>query len=191
MDEARGWRPQTIRRGGKAAEIRDPILEPWWTGTRVLAIYSEGPNWREFGTLEVMDTDGGDASQIAPQAIELLARSIRARDAVVDGILTCETLAGEKQELSEPGFVGLDLLTIDGQRLLDVPLLERKRLLEGAIAQSDLVRVSPWARPPVRSWFESWRRAGFRGLVIKEANSRYVPGSQTTEWVIVDKRPDR
>ena len=89
----------------------------------------------------------------------------------------------------EPAFVALDLLSIDGQPLLEVPLLERKRLLDGALRESELVRVTPWARPPTRGWFTTWRAAGFRGMVLKGANSRYVPGKESYEWTIVDRMP--
>ena len=72
--------------------------------------------------------------------------------------------------------MAVDLLSIDGQPLFDVPLLERKRLLEAVIEQSELVRVSPVgaaAGPPV---VQLVARAGLRGLIIKSTNSRYTPG---------------
>lgn len=95
----------------------------------------------------------------------------------------------DTRHVGEPAFVALDLLSIDGQKLFDVPLLERKRLLEGAIAQSELVRLSPVVRPPLRQWFGSWRAAGFEGMVLKSSNSRYAPGGQTSEWATVERMP--
>ncbi len=44
-------------------------------------------------------------------------------------------------------FVAIDLLWLDGEPLDDVPLLERKRLLDTVLAQSRLVRVTPFVRP--------------------------------------------
>ena len=44
-------------------------------------------------------------------------------------------------------FVATDLLWLDGTPLADMPLLERKRLLEGALEASYLVRVAPFVRP--------------------------------------------
>ena len=80
-------------------------------------------------------------------------------------------------------FVAVDLLWLDGESLLDVPLLERKRLLE-AVAR----RVEP--RPPRRrssgrrssTWVSSWRALGFAGLTYKAANSRYRPGGVKDDW---------
>ncbi len=80
-------------------------------------------------------------------------------------------------------FVATDLLWLDGESLLDVPLLERRRLLESAVAESDLVRRGVFVRPPIEAWIGSWRSLGFAGLTYKAANSRYQPGKASNEWV--------
>lgn len=82
-------------------------------------------------------------------------------------------------------LVCVDLLAIDGQALLDVPLLERKRLLESAIDENALVRLGAYVRPPVDAWLGSWRAQGFRALAYKGANSRYQPGAENPDWATV------
>jgi ATP-dependent DNA ligase len=84
-------------------------------------------------------------------------------------------------------FVAVDLLRLDGEELFDLPLLERKRLLEGVLSVGELVRVSPFARPPIGQWLASWKSAGFEGIVAKAANSRYRPSSETEEWAVYTK----
>lgn len=222
--DRRRWRPQTIRTGRYEPEIVDPILEPLWTGTRVLAHFRDSDQPDQWGSVDVIDEEGEDARYDAPEAVDQLRRAIRASEAVIDGILTGEaTTGGENTAISlfptvnpirkfflggtrdsdvkyeprgprprgTPAFVATDLLSIDDQTLFDVPLLERKRLLEALIDQSELVRVSPWVRPPVRSWFNTWRSAGFRGLILKSSNSRYVPGAETDQWARVERMPNR
>ena len=76
-------------------------------------------------------------------------------------------------------FVAIDLLRLDGDSLLDVPLLERKRLLDSVVAPSDLVRVGAYVRPPLQTWISTWRRLGFVGLSYRAANSRYHPARST------------
>ena len=90
----------------------------------------------------------------------------------------------------ELAFVALDLLSVDGQALFDLPLLERKRLLEGLFVQSELVRVSPYTRPPIGPWLRSWKSAGFRGVMLKASNSRYRPGDETSEWTLIEREGD-
>lgn len=82
-------------------------------------------------------------------------------------------------------FVAIDLLWLDGESLLDVPLLERRRLLESVVAESDLVRRGVFVRPPIDAWLASWRALGFNGLTYRAANSRYQPGVANGEWVTI------
>jgi ATP-dependent DNA ligase len=82
-------------------------------------------------------------------------------------------------------FVAIDLVALDGQSLLEVPLLERKRLLESVLAEGDLVRRTPYVRLPAGSFIITWRSFGFGGLAYKAANSRYRPGAPNDDWCMV------
>lgn len=79
-------------------------------------------------------------------------------------------------------LVVVDLLWLEGQWLLDVPLLERKRVLDSVLPAGDLVRPGPYVRPPIGTWTGSWRAQGFHGLTFKAANSRYRPGETAKDW---------
>jgi len=81
-------------------------------------------------------------------------------------------------------FVAIDVLRLDGDSLLDVPLLERKRLLDSVVTPSDLVRVGAYVRPPLQTWIATWRRLGFVGLSYRAANSRYHPGEEHDDWTL-------
>jgi ATP-dependent DNA ligase len=79
-------------------------------------------------------------------------------------------------------FVAVDVLAIDGDPIFDVPLLERRRLLESVLDEDDLVRIGAYVRPPIDPWIGSWRSQGFRAVAYKEANGRYRPGSVADGW---------
>lgn len=79
-------------------------------------------------------------------------------------------------------YVAIDLLWLDGESLLDVPLLERRRLLDTVLAESEIVRRGTFVRPPISGWIRSWRAQGFAGLTFRAANSRYEPGVASSEW---------
>ena len=79
-------------------------------------------------------------------------------------------------------FVAVDLLLVDDDGLLDIPLLERKRILETTFEETPLLRRCPFVRPPVDSWLIAWRALGFRELAYKSANSRYTPGQRNEDW---------
>ncbi len=82
-------------------------------------------------------------------------------------------------------LVVVDVLWLDGESLLDVPLLERKRQLESVIEESELVRVGAYVLPPIETWIGSWRAVGFRDLSFRGANSRYRPGAVGEDWATV------
>ena len=94
-----------------------------------------------------------------------------------------EAIKAQTFEEDDPvNLVIVDLLWIDGEWLLDVPLLERKRLLESIVPGDDLVRAGLYVRPPINTWIGSWRAQGFGGITFKEANSRYQPGTRSPDW---------
>ena len=79
-------------------------------------------------------------------------------------------------------FVAIDLLALDGDPLLDLPLLERKRILESVLPESEPLRVGPYVRPPAERWFATWRSLGFVEIALKDANGRYRPGERNPGW---------
>jgi hypothetical protein len=84
----------------------------------------------------------------------------------------------------EISYVATDLLWLDDTLLLDIPLRERRRLLESAVVESDVVRIGAFIRPPIMSWVGSWKAQGFEGLTYKAANSRYHPGQAHPDWAV-------
>ena len=212
----RDWRPQKPRPARRKPTITDPLLEPLWSGVRVLAHYLAEPADGGPARISLRDEEGDDVRDVAPETVAALRDSIMALDAVVDGVLTRQATAGGignsmvveaevsslafilptkpdatfRRRVGEPGdfaFVAVDLLSVDGQDLIDLPLLERRRQLESLFVESELVRLSPVARPPIMPWLNSWKSAGFRGVMLKASNSRYRPGELTTEWSTVER----
>lgn len=90
----------------------------------------------------------------------------------------------EDAAAAAPAFVAIDLLLVDDEPIVDVPLLERKRILEGVLVEAELVRRTVYVRPPIDSWIGTWRSLGFGQLAYKAANSRYRPGQANPDWAI-------
>jgi len=219
---AAAWRPQQF--GDKrAATIADPIVEPLWTGPRILA-FVDGVTVRLTdaqgavidGHEEVVDAlraAAGGATVLleaflTPEPIHA-APGIASRDMVTvpkPGQAMTQMIIGVRGERKERlarqqdearqrtiegaadqlALVAVDLLWLDDESLCDVPLLERKRILESVLVESDLVRVGIHVKPPIDTWLGSWRAFGFRRLAFKSANSRYVPGQKNQEWALAE-----
>lgn len=214
------WRPQRFSESG--GDVADPIIEPLWTGLRVLGHV-------ESGTATFRDLDGDELQEFSEVATELAA-AILADRCIVDGYITHQVLQdtavvarrdAETRSASSPtigqmwfgnmfrrrrrdtptveqtervtptdesdvALVVTDLLWLDDGPLLDVPLLERKRVLESVVSESRLVRCGTFVRPPVDPWLGSWRAFGFSRMSFKAANSRYVPGQRNPDWTVAD-----
>ena len=86
------------------------------------------------------------------------------RNRAVDTVaLKEEALAAQTFDADdEVSYVATDLLWLDDTSLLDVPLLERRRLLESVLVESDVVRVGAFIRPPIESWVEFVALDGLR-----------------------------
>jgi ATP-dependent DNA ligase len=96
-----------------------------------------------------------------------------------------EVEAAAEAEPAIIAFVAIDLLAVDGVPLLDVPLLERKRILESVLPEARRVRRTQYVREPAGSYITTWRSLGFGGLAYKEANSRYQPGAPNEAWSLI------
>src|SRR4051812_36699237 len=97
------WRPPRVdTKGSGVADIDKPVAEPIWDGTRVLVLFREAARADEWGTVEVFDEEGKDAAPLAPRAFDQMRRSILAREAVIDGIVTDQSLdSGVSMEFDE------------------------------------------------------------------------------------------
>ncbi len=90
-------------------------------------------------------------------------------------------------------FIAYDLLYYGGRMLLDVPVEQRRQLLEQALEGVDArLMVSPLmsatTTDEVDRYFHDARERGNEGLVIKRHGSLYEPGKRTGTWLKI-KRP--
>ncbi|MGE5734650.1 MAG: ATP-dependent DNA ligase [Acidobacteriota bacterium] len=89
-------------------------------------------------------------------------------------------------------LVAFDLLWLNGVSLLDRPLAERRRLLEGISdvpAQLQLAQVTPaHSVEAIDSAFVVARARGNEGLMVKDPHSLYSPGRRGLAWLKL-KRP--
>jgi len=88
-------------------------------------------------------------------------------------------------------FVAFDLLFLDGEVLLDRPLAERRRRLEGLGLRPPflLARLETAADPAhLDRIFAETRDRGNEGLMVKDPESGYAPGRRGMAWLKL-KRP--
>lgn len=86
-------------------------------------------------------------------------------------------------------FVAFDLLYIDGELMLDVPLAERRLRLEKLLSGSLRIEIgiAPQQKcdspETVQLAFRASLAAGYEGIVIKSPDSFYTPGRRGRLWL--------
>jgi hypothetical protein len=218
LDLARSIRLQSFGRSA-SERIAEPVIEPLWSGLRVIAAAQDGAGVLLDDGDEVSGHDhlvAALADAVAASTTAVILDAYITKQVATDdpGVYTGETDLPTTRSMIVGSFVGMrrpkrevlaedlgeelkaqrftgdepvnlvavDLLWLDGEWLLDVPLLERKRLLEAILPGDPLVRSGMYVRPPIETWVGSWRAQGFRGLAFKSANSRYRPGETAADW---------
>lgn len=181
-----------------------PVGDDWWyelkwDGMRLL-VHVDGDRVR------LTSANGRDATASYPELAGIGA-ALGVSSAVLDGEVVAFDDRGrpdfgrlqQRMHVSNPRQAAekarevpvvlalFDLLEIDGRALIDVPLSDRRRLLE------TLVPPGPhWQVPAVHDDGEALLAAAaerdLEGLIAKKRVSRYVPGGRTREWVKVKIR---
>ncbi|HSM38679.1 MAG TPA: hypothetical protein VK838_05035 [Candidatus Limnocylindrales bacterium] len=199
MSQDRSRLPQLPTPSDAVISSVEWLFEPAWRGDRLMAHLRDGE-------VSLYDSGGEVANGEFDEVAEVLAPSVDADEALIDGIWTSMPFLGEgsaarhlaeaiaeeglAEELPDPleaekrrAFVALDLVELDGQVLHDVPYLERRRLLGSVVVEGVRVRISPAVRNPIHNWLNAWRANGFSHYVAKHANSRYEPGEIAEDWL--------
>lgn len=79
-------------------------------------------------------------------------------------------------------YVVFDVLVCDGASVLDVPVEERRQLLEGLGLHGGRVQVPP-SVDDVTQLLEIAAARGDEGVVSKRLGSRYRPGARSNDWI--------
>lgn len=81
-------------------------------------------------------------------------------------------------------FVAYDILYIDGKQLTDLPLMERKRILEANIEEENQsFAVSRYSEGLGISLYEQTKLLDLEGIVAKRRDSKYYFDKRTKDWI--------
>jgi bifunctional non-homologous end joining protein LigD len=183
----------------------DWLFEVKWDGYRVEAVVRDGK-------VRLWTRRRQDAATYFPD----LARAtgwIEAREAIVDGevvaldeqgrprfsllqdhtgIRTWRVPGGKKRgEPADVVYQAFDLLHLDGQSLLDVPLEERKRLLRSRLRPHPLVRYAGHVVGDGNAFFAAAQQQELEGIVAKLRHAPYEPGRRSRTWLKLKVRREQ
>jgi bifunctional non-homologous end joining protein LigD len=156
-------------------------FEPKWDGYRALA-YVRG------GDAKLVSRNGNDLTQRFEPVAKELVKALRTPDAVVDGeVVALDTDGKASFSAMQKGSTRLayevfDVLEVDGEPLLDLPLTERRARLEKLLARNSVVQLSG-SFEDGEALLEAAREQGLEGVMAKRASSRYQEGKRNRDWL--------
>ncbi|MEA2645132.1 MAG: bifunctional non-ous end joining protein LigD [Chloroflexota bacterium] len=179
-----------------------PFDDPGWSyeikldGFRTLALVRNGK-------VKLLSRRGLDATRQYPELQEL-ALLTRGREAVLDGEVVAldeeGTMSfGRLQERTgwkggraghEPHpsipivYYVFDLLHDDGYSLVDVPLVERRKLLTARLLDGPHTRLlDSYGGTDGKLLYQAVKSQGGEGVVAKKLGSRYQPAKRSKDWL--------
>ena len=96
-------------------------------------------------------------------------------------------LASKKLPVS---FVAFDILYKDSSKLTDLPLLERKQILQDSISENDRISISRYIENEGIKLFELTTQGELEGIVAKKKDSKYYFDKRTKDWIKIKNYED-
>src|SRR5690606_21249211 len=89
-------------------------------------------------------------------------------------------------------FYVFDVLWLDGKNLMNVPLNERKAVLQSLVPEEGIIRVGFGVKAKGTEFFDVAKKMGLEGIIAKRSDSLYNPGDRTKDWlkIKVQKRQE-
>ena len=166
------------------------LFEPKWDGYRALA-YLRG------GEVEELQSRSGKSdftSRFATIA-RALPRVVGTPDCVLDGEICAldedgrASFSAMQQGTGRLVYYVFDLLEQDGEPLLDLPLVERRKRLAELLGRSANVALSE-TFDDGEALLEAAAQQGLEGVMAKRADSHYEP-RRSRHWLKVKVRPQQ
>jgi DNA ligase-1 len=149
-----------------------------------------------------------DVSGALPDVIEILLASTD-HDVILDGEVIAikenrpmpfqsvlrrfrrrHDIAEAKEEIMMVPNI-FDILYLDGETLIDLPFMERRKQLESVVTQKYMAPQVTSADPAViEDTYNSALAAGHEGIMIKVLDSPYTPGLRGKNWIKIKPEVD-
>ena len=160
------------------------LFEVKWDGYRALA-------YLERGEARLVSRNANDLTGRFPQVAKELAKAVKTPDCVLDGEICALDENGRPSfsamQQGKPGtpivYEVFDVLEVEGEPLVDLPLTERRARLEALLdRRNTTVRLSD-AFEDGKALYEAAKEQRLEGVIAKRADSPYRQGKRTRDWL--------
>ncbi len=165
-------------------------FEVKWDGYRTVVHVANG-------TVRLQSTAGHDVTDRWPEFADLPA-SVNAPSAILDGELVVFDDEGRPRfELVQRSGVGsdrqaviqfFDVLQVDGTDTVDLPYVDRRRLLDQLVEPGDNWTIPTFNLGGGAALVAATVDQGLEGVIAKRVDSPYRPGARTKDWRKIKNR---
>jgi bifunctional non-homologous end joining protein LigD len=161
-------------------------FEVKWDGYRALA-YVRGSE------TTLVSRNRNDLTSRFASVASAVSRATKSPDCVLDGEVCALDENGRSSfsamQQGKPGtpivYYAFDVLEVDGEPLVELPLVERRKRLEQLLDKRNrVVRLSE-AFDDGKALYEAAKQQRLEGIMAKRLESRYVPGRRSRDWLKV------
>jgi bifunctional non-homologous end joining protein LigD len=162
---------------------RDWVFESKWDGFRIVAAI-------EKHSVTLYSRNGlivSDSYTPIAKALEKVKR-----DAVLDGELVAidehgisrfQLLQNALRAAANLRYCVFDVMFVAGKDVRDLPLVERKEGLRALLPKDPLLIYSEHLPEHGKRYFKEAQKAGLEGIMAKRAQSRYLSGTRSKDWL--------
>ena len=194
MFDQKGIKPMLLTESHEPIESQDYLCELKLDGIRCLAYLDDHTDIRSKRDIPL----AGAFPELSSIHLQAKERCILDGELIVtapDGSPDFEAMQ-MRSMLTDPvrirleaakrpaSFVAFDILLCGSSALIDLPLTERKRILNETIAENGRIALSRTFENS-RALFELTTAQGLEGIVLKRKDSLYHPGKRSRDWIKV------
>jgi bifunctional non-homologous end joining protein LigD len=177
-------KPMLASEASHAFDSTDYIFEFKWDGYRTIAVVDEGEvNLYSRNLLSFNKAFSPIADSLKPFPF----------NAIFDGEIVVLDEKGhpsikliEKYGSTRKGIIQyqvFDILYLNNESLLDLPLIERKRILKDVLLTNDKIVYCDHIEEQGTAFFNLVKEQDYEGIVAKKKDSKYKPGSRSEYWL--------
>jgi len=168
-------------------ENQEYIYELKWDGYRIVAKV-------EDGAVRMNSRSGLDYTSRYPLIAEALLGL--GHELMIDGEVVVLNAEGRPDfdalqlyngKRSPIRYCVFDLLYLDGNNLMELPLYQRKQLLETLVKDNEIFLLSESFQDG-KALYEKALEDNLEGIVAKKKDSSYIPGARSYEWLKIPTR---
>jgi DNA ligase D-like protein (predicted ligase)/DNA ligase D-like protein (predicted 3'-phosphoesterase) len=190
----RQYKPMLAKPASKAFSSGDWIFEIKWDGIRAISYVGEQLSIRSRNNVELVER--------FPEFMEL---KDLANNTVLDGEIVVIKGRTDFQTLLERSrasfiediefmakkypatYIVFDILEKDGNPIIGLPLIERKRILRSSVKESRSIVLSVFVEEQGEAYYRAALEKGVEGIMAKKKDSIYEPGLRSSNWLKIKK----